>query len=36
MRRKTHEEFITELAEKNPTIIARGKYINCSTKIEFE
>lgn len=36
MRRKTHKEFITELEEKNPTIIARGRYVNGSTKIKFE
>ncbi len=36
MRRKTHDEFINELAEKNPTIKARGRYINFSTRIEFE
>ena len=36
MRRKTHDKSIIELAEKNPTIIARERYINCTTKIEFE
>lgn len=36
MRRKTHNEFISELAEKNPIVKARGRYINCYTKIEVE
>ena len=33
-RRKTHEEFIEELKDKNPTIEVLGRYINAITKIE--
>ena len=33
-RRKTHEEFIEELKDKNPTIEVLGHYINAITKIE--
>ncbi len=36
MKRKTHKEFINEINKKNPTIIVRGTYINCNTKIEVE
>ena len=36
MRRKTHDEYITELADKNPNILVKGRYINSTTKIKFE
>lgn len=32
-RQKTHEEYVSELAIKNPTIKVIGRYINASTKI---
>ena len=34
MRKKTHQEFVEELHEKNQKVIIIGTYINCSTKIE--
>lgn len=34
--RKTHDQFVLELQQKNPTIIVHGKYIDSSTKIEVE
>lgn len=33
-RKKTHEEYVAELAEKNPTVEVVGKYIDAFTKIE--
>lgn len=36
MRRKTHEEFVEELKQKNPNVLVIGAYINCSTKIEVK
>lgn len=33
MRRKTHEEYIEEVKNKNPNIEVIGKYINTKTKI---
>lgn len=33
-RKKTHEEYVAELAEKNPTVEVVGKYIDALTKIE--
>lgn len=33
MRRKTHEEYVAELAIKNPTIEVVEKYVNAKTKI---
>lgn len=33
MRKKTHEEYVAELAIKNPNIEVIGKYINTNTKI---
>ena len=35
-RRKTHEEFVLELAEKNQNVIPLGTYVNNSIKIEFK
>lgn len=35
-RRKTHEEFVLDLSEKNPYVIPLGSYVNNSTKIEFK
>lgn len=32
-RRKTHEEYVSELAIKNPTVKVVGTYINAKTKI---
>lgn len=32
-RKKTHEEYVAELAEKNPTVEVVGKYIDALTKI---
>lgn len=34
MKRKTHEEYVAELAVKNPDIEVIGRYINSTTKIE--
>lgn len=34
MKRKSHEDFISELKQLNPNINVVGEYINCSTKIE--
>lgn len=34
MRKKTHEEYVAELAVKNPNIEVIGKYVNAQTKIE--
>lgn len=34
MKRKTHEEYVAELAVKNPNVEVIGKYINSTTKIE--
>lgn len=34
MRKKTHDEYVAELAIKNPTIEVVDKYINSSTKIK--
>lgn len=36
MRRKTHEEFVRELAEVNPDVKVLGKYKNAHTKILVE
>ena len=36
MRRKTHEEFVTELAMKNKNIIVVGEYQNDRAKIEMK
>lgn len=33
MKKKTHDEYITELAIKNPNIIPQEKYIDAKTKI---
>ena len=33
MRKKTHEEYVTELTVKNPTVEAVEQYINAQTKI---
>lgn len=33
MRRKTHEEYVAELAIKNPTVEVVEKYVNAKTKI---
>lgn len=35
-RKKTHDEFIQELKNKNPNIIPIDKYINNTTKITFQ
>ena len=35
-RRKTHEEFLKEVNERNPTVNVIGKYINSYTKILCE
>lgn len=35
-RRKTHEEFLKEVQERNPTVNVLGKYINSHTKILCE
>ena len=34
MKRKSHEDFVSELKQFNPNINVVGEYINCSTKIE--
>ena len=34
--KKTQKEFLDELKLKNPTLIARGEYVNSRTKIEME
>ena len=34
--RKTQDQFIRELEQKNPTLIVRGQYVNSSTKIAIE
>lgn len=34
MKRKTHQEFITELNQNNQKVIVRGTYVNYSTKVE--
>lgn len=36
MRSKTHDEYVSELKIKNPSILVRGTYINKRTKIEVE
>lgn len=36
MKRKTHQEFIDELQNKNQKVVAIGTYINYSTKIEVK
>lgn len=33
-KKKTHEEYVAELAEKNPTVEVVGKYIDALTKIK--
>ena len=33
MKKKTHEEYVAELAVKNPTIEVIGKYVDAKTKI---
>lgn len=33
MRKKTHEEYVAELAIKNPTVEVVGTYVNAKTKI---
>lgn len=33
MRKKTHDEYVTELAIKNPTVEVIGTYVNAKTKI---
>lgn len=33
---RSHEEFVSELAEKNPDIIVKGRFVNTYTGIEFE
>ena len=35
-KRKTHEEFLSEMREKNPTVIVLGKYIDSHTKVLCE
>lgn len=35
-KRKTHEEFICELAEISPTITVKGIYINANTRIDVK
>ena len=35
MKRKRHEDFVSELKQSNPDIIVIGEYVNCSTKIEI-
>ncbi len=35
-RRKTNEEFVLELAKKNPYVVALDAYINIQTKIHFK
>lgn len=34
MSKKTHEEYVAELAEKNPDIEVIGRYVNAKTNIE--
>lgn len=34
-KRKTHEEFINELKEKQPHITPLAKYVNNATKLPF-
>lgn len=36
MRRKTHEEFLTEISSINPNIKIHGRYVNSRTKIQCE
>ena len=36
MRRKTHQEFITDIEKKNPNIIVLDKYVNSKVKINVE
>jgi hypothetical protein len=36
MRKKTHEEFVEELKQKQPDIVCIEKYINIKTKIRFK
>lgn len=33
-KKKIHEEYVAELAEKNPTVEVVGKYIDALTKIK--
>lgn len=35
-KKKTHDQFVTELKQVNPNLIVRGKYIKSSIKIEIE
>ena len=35
-KRKTHEQFVEELKEKNPRVVAVGKYVDSRTKIEMK
>lgn len=36
MRKKTHEQFLKEMAVANPSILVLGSYTNCSTKVEVK
>ena len=35
MRKKTHEEYVSELAIKNPSIEVIGEYIDAKTCVYF-
>ena len=34
-KKKTHEEYVAELAIKNPNVEVVGEYINAKTKLFF-